>query len=163
MRRRYFLLAAFIAALDLASKALIIRAIPLESGRSITVIPHFFYLVHTQNPGVVFGILSDGTSPWQAAGLVAMAVFLASVISLLITRQPRDRFTLAGFALGLVLGGAIGNLLDRAYHGGVTDFLDFFLGRYHWHTFNVADSAVVCGAVLLAWDILFGQSPRLSH
>lgn len=153
MRWRYFLLAAAVAALDLASKAWIAYAINIDSGRTIVVIPHFFYLVHTRNPGVVFGMLADAPRRWQAAALVLVSAAVACVIAFILSRQ--QRWTLGGIALALVLGGAIGNSVDRAVHGAVTDFLDFFIGSYHWHTFNLADSAIVVGAVLLAAETLF--------
>lgn len=129
MRRFYLLLAATVAALDLGTKALIMRVIPLESGASIKAIPGCFSLVHVQNPGVVFGLLSDAPRAWQSVALVVVSTALAAVIAALLWRQPRRRATLSGVALALVLGGALGNLLDRAVRGAVTDFLDFFLAH----------------------------------
>ena len=113
----------------------------------------FFDIVHSENRGVAFGILNDSTNEWRTAILVVLAV--AAVIfvgAMLWNAQRLDRSSFWG--LSLILGGAAGNVCDRAMFGKVTDFLDFYFRDYHWHTFNVADSAIVVGSGLLLIDLL---------
>jgi signal peptidase II len=112
------------------------------------VVPGFFDIVHSQNRGIAFGLFNDGNSTWST-GLVALfSVAAVLVIAALLWNAARiERLSLAG--LSLILGGAAGNLFDRIAFGRVTDFLEFYVGNYHWPTFNVADSAIVVGCGLL--------------
>ena len=145
------LLAAVILALDQWTKAWIERILPPGSVRE--VIPGFFNLTHVRNDGVAFGLLAANDGPWKIWLLAGLAlVAIAVVISLLRGTPAHQRLSIA--ALGLVLGGAVGNLLDRIMSGAVTDFLDFYRGTYHWHNFNVADSAISVGVALLVFDAL---------
>jgi signal peptidase II len=117
------------------------------------VVPGALNLVHTNNPGVAFGLLADSASPMLPPMLV---LFSAGVIGLLVWLLVTNR---AGGALGqtglaLILGGAVGNVLDRVVRRSVTDFIDFHLGSHHWYTFNVADSAIVAGAALVVLELL---------
>jgi signal peptidase II len=112
------------------------------------VIPGFFEIIRSENRGVAFGIFNDSTFEWRTALLVlvsAVAVIAVSVI--LWNAHKLDKISL--WALALVLGGAAGNVVDRMLYGRVTDFLQVYLGRYPWPTFNVADSAIVIGSMLL--------------
>src|SRR4051794_27573492 len=112
------------------------------------VIPGFFDIVRSQNRGVAFGIFNDSTSEWRTVLLVlAAAAGLGLVSTMLWNTQRLDRFSIAG--LSLILGGAAGNVFDRIVAGQVTDFLDFYIGNYHWYTFNLGDSAIVIGSGLL--------------
>lgn len=107
----------------------------------------FFDLVLGRNRGVTFGLLAD-LPPW-----VLMAFTLAVIVGLLVWMARADNRAVAA-ALGLVVGGAFGNWIDRLRHGAVTDFLDFHLARWHWPAFNLADAAIVCGAVvLIGWSL----------
>ncbi|MGE4265023.1 MAG: signal peptidase II [Desulfovibrio sp.] len=109
------------------------------------VIPGFFNLVHVLNKGAAFGFLNRPDTNWQIWFFVAVTVFAVGFIYyLLSTADHGDRFFIWG--LGLVLGGALGNLVDRIRFGFVVDFLDFHVGQYHWPAFNVADIAITCGA-----------------
>lgn len=124
---------------------------------NVTVIPGFFDIVHTRNRGMAFGLFSSSASPWRTVLLVGVAAIVLLFVAGLIWRLPRQlapghRFTPA--ALGLILGGAVGNLYDRLVRGSVTDFLDFYVGAWHWPAFNAADSAITIGAALLALDLL---------
>jgi len=117
------------------------------------LVPGLLNLVHTNNPGVAFGILADSEMPWRAPLLI---VFSAAVMSLIVWLLATSR---AGgwfgqYGMTLILGGAAGNLLDRITRRGVTDFIDFHVGSHHWYTFNVADSAIVIGAVLVVLELL---------
>ncbi|MCW5978946.1 MAG: signal peptidase II [Bryobacteraceae bacterium] len=121
------------------------------------VIPGFFNIVHTQNTGMAFGLLSDAPGAWRTILLigVALAVLAAVFFSLWnLPAQPADGQKYTRLGLALILGGAIGNLYDRIAQGSVTDFLEFYAGAYSWPAFNVADSAITIGAALLVLDLL---------
>ena len=116
------------------------------------VIPGFFDIVHTENRGAAFSLFNQSTSEWRTWLLVAFSVAAVVLVGGFIFQRAEktDRLSLAGFAL--ILCGAAGNAFDRIVWGRVTDFLDFYVGGYHWPAFNVADAALVigCGLLLLA-------------
>lgn len=126
--------------LDQSSKTLAINSPTLEQG--VEVLP-VLNLVAVRNDGVSFGMLG-GLAPWWA--LVGLAL---GIMAALVVWFWRTQSRLLGAALGLILGGALGNVLDRLRHGGVTDFLDFHFAGYHWPAFNLADSAIFLGVALL--------------
>lgn len=136
--------AALAFAVDQGSKALTLNVLPLQ-GQGVEVLP-VLNLVLVHNEGVSFGMLG-GLTPWWALTLLATGIVVVLLIWLW---QTRSR--LVGASLGLLIGGALGNVLDRLRHGAVTDFLDFHLGGYHWPAFNLADVAVVSGAVVLVFS-----------
>lgn len=143
-------LAALVMVLDQASKWVILLQV-MQPPRSIEV-TSFFNLVLTYNRGVSFGLLA-GDSSWQPYLLAALSTVI--VIALLYwLRQQTSALTI--LAVGLVSGGAAGNVIDRFLHPGVVDFLDFHYAGWHWPAFNLADSAIVAGVALLLWDGLFG-------
>ena len=141
--------------LDLSSKAWVIRALPLYSQREI--IPGFFNLVHVRNTGVAFSFFAGSDTPWRVPLLVALTVVALGVVFFLY-RESRPEEKAKRLALSLVAGGALGNLTDRLRFGNVVDFLDFYIGPYHWPAFNVADMAVSVGAALLLITLL--RSPK---
>lgn len=147
VRRLGVACAIFAFVLDQATKALALGFASALSG-GIELLP-FFNLVLVRNPGVTFGMF--GTVPWWALVLLSLAI-----VAVLGVWLWRTRNRLLGAALGLVSGGALGNVLDRVRYGGVTDFLDFYVGAYHWPAFNLADVAVVSGMALLVFDSLSG-------
>ena len=155
-RYRWLWISLTILALDRASKSAIERFTP--EGYVRPLIHGFLNLVHTHNPGIAFGLLADRQSWWLTALLAAGA---AGVIVLLVWLLATGRAggARSQVALSLILGGAAGNLADRLLHGGVIDFLDVHWRNYHWPAFNVADSAITIGALLLAVDLIF---PRRS-
>ncbi|MBY0438479.1 MAG: signal peptidase II [Burkholderiales bacterium] len=120
----------------------------LRSGEVVEVTP-FFNLVLVYNPGAAFSFLA-GASGWQREFFVGVALLASGWITWMLHRYP-DRLLFC-VALTLILGGAVGNLIDRLWLGAVIDFLDFHVFGYHWPAFNVADSAISIGAVLLVWD-----------
>lgn len=150
----YIALSLLIIALDTASKLMIIRTMDLHS--SIAVIPDFFQIVYVRNTGAAFGIgaNSDSGAIPLILNLGAIAVFVMVVIYSL-RAALTDRLLQSG--LHLILGGAVGNLIDRFRFGSVVDFLDFYMrfgGReHHWPAFNVADSAICVGIGLLFLDM----------
>jgi signal peptidase II len=116
------------------------------------VIPGFFDIVHSTNRGVAFSLFHDSTSPWRTTLLILAAAVALVIVGWMIWRSQNMR-ALSLFGLALIFGGAAGNLFDRVVWGGVTDFLDFYIGTMHWPAFNVADSAVVIGSGLLLLDL----------
>lgn len=137
------IVAGLVLALDQATKALALSLL----AEPVTVTP-FFNLVLVWNRGVSFGMLG-GLGPWGPSLLTGLALAVAAV---LVVWLRRERRALTSLALGLVIGGAIGNAIDRIRFGAVVDFLDFHLSGYHWPAFNVSDSAIVIGAALLILD-----------
>jgi signal peptidase II len=117
------------------------------------IIPGFFDIVRSENSGVAFGLFSGSTSQWRTLLLVVISLAAVVGVSILLWRPDRlDRLSRWGFAL--ILGGAAGNLVDRILYGHVTDFLLLYIGDYQWPAFNMADSAIVIGSVLLALSLL---------
>jgi signal peptidase II len=117
------------------------------------VIPHFFDIVRSQNPGVAFGLFATSNSQFRGSILIGFSIVAIAVLAILLTRIRRwDRPT--GIGVALVFGGALGNVYDRLHAGTVTDFLDFYVGSIHWYTFNLADTAICCGAGLLILSML---------
>jgi signal peptidase II len=123
---------------------------------SYTVIPGFFDIVHAKNRGAAFGMFGEGDSEVRTVLLIGIALAVLVFVSILLFRPQRGGFTsdrVTTVALSLVLGGALGNVWDRIVQGMVTDFLEFYVGEYRFAAFNVADSAIFIGAVLLLFDI----------
>lgn len=133
----------FVAGLDQASKWFM-AAVVMDPPRVIPVAP-FFNLVLGFNPGVSFGLLGD-LGPW---GPVALSVMTLAIIAFLLLWLWRTQDILEASALGLIIGGAAGNLIDRLRDRAVTDFLDFYVGQYHWPAFNLADVAISLGVGLI--------------
>lgn len=154
-KKGHLLLSLGVLVLDQWSKWWIETELPLHSTRQ--VIEGFFNLTHVRNTGVAFGFLAgrgDGIGPV----LLSLLGFAAlGFVGLYFWRAARDERSLL-VGLALILGGAVGNLLDRLASGAVTDFLDFYVGSYHWHTFNVADSAITVGIGCMLLDYL--RRPR---
>lgn len=146
---RALALSALIIVLDQASKWLILQVV-MQPPRVIEV-TGFFNLVLTFNTGISFGLLGNDSpwGPWLLSGLA-----IAIVIGLLIWLRQQTH-PLPAMAIGLIVGGALGNVIDRMYQPGVVDFLDFHLGGWHWPAFNVADSAITVGVAMLLFDGFF--------
>jgi signal peptidase II len=146
LRVKAYGIAAGVFALDRLSKWLVENNV--SSMDTVRVIPGLFNIVHSENRGMAFGILNDSTNEWRTTLLVVLsAAAVVFVAAMLWNARRLDRSSFWG--LTLILGGAAGNVFDRATFGRVTDFLDFYVRDYHWHTFNVADSAIVIGSGLL--------------
>ncbi|MGA2510204.1 MAG: signal peptidase II [Candidatus Acidiferrales bacterium] len=144
-------LALAVLAADQASKYAVQKLTAVGSTR--VLVPGVLNLVHTSNPGVAFGLLADSEAPWRAPLLVIFSVAVIGVILWLLF-TGRAGGWLGECGMTLILGGAAGNVLDRALRHSVTDFIDFYIGSYHWYTFNVADSAIVVGAGLVILELL---------
>lgn len=131
------------------------------SARDTTpVIPGFFYIDHVENPGAGFGMLADSGSIWRAVILIGVSLAVMAVIAVLLWRPGQPQSALMRIGLSLVLGGAAGNLWDRAFRGTVTDFLQFFFGPYEFPSFNAADSMITIGACLLIADLLLARNGK---
>lgn len=147
-------LAAVIVLLDQASKWLILTQV-MDPPRVIEI-TGFFNLVLTFNTGISFGLFG-GDAAWQPWLLSALS--LSIVVGLLWWLRGQDR-RLPVAAIGLIVGGAIGNVIDRVHLPGVVDFLDVHAAGWHWPAFNVADSGITIGVALLIIDGLFGEAER---
>lgn len=147
MRRRYRLIAALagvVIALDQLTKLWIQQAIPVWE-KGFTVIPGFFDIVHVLNRGAAFGFLNRHDIDWQRPFFVVVSILAVGLIAVL-ARSKDDDGPFYVYGLGLILGGALGNLVDRVRLGVVIDFLDFYVGQWHWPAFNVADMGICIGA-----------------
>ena len=123
------------------------------------LIHNFVYFVHSRNPGLAFGIFSDSASAGTRTILILGSVVVIAVLAwLLVTSQSGGAKAVAGLAL--LLGGATGNVTDRILHGAVTDFFEVWFGTYRYPAFNVADSVIFIGAILILLDVLFGHKQR---
>jgi len=145
---KWLALAAAIVAADQLAKLAAVHYLVVNKAITVT---SFFNLVLVYNTGAAFSFLSQAAG-WQRLFFIAIAAIASVWIVYLLRKYPHQR--LFALSLSLVLAGAIGNLIDRIRVGAVIDFLDFHALGYHWPAFNVADSAITCGAALLVWDAL---------
>jgi signal peptidase II len=150
MRKYHILIAASVVILDRLTKWLIAQKISMHD--SVDVVPGLFRLIHVQNEGAAFGLFSESPSEFKVGLLILFSVAALAVVSALLWKNGNALNTTA-IALSLVFGGALGNLWDRVATGRVIDFMDFYVGSHHWPAFNVADSAIVVGALLLLSEI----------
>ncbi len=140
-------LALIILVLDQLTKEIILHTLPLN--RSIEVIPNFFNIVHVQNRGAAFGFLNNPEINWQLYLFTVATILALGLIYYIAKSSPYSKFL--NYAFGLIVGGALGNFIDRIRFQAVTDFLDFYLGAWHWPAFNVADIAITLGALASAF------------
>ena len=164
----FFAIAAALAAIDLLSKRWAFEWVAtdgvsseLHGGeKAIPIIPGFFYLTRVWNPGGIWGIAQTGKL--STALIVFRAIAIPAIVYLLLRTPASDKLLL--LALTLFCAGAVGNLYDNlVFEKGVRDFLDFYLvgeHGYHWPTFNVADSCISSGVILVIVEMLFGRRPR---
>jgi signal peptidase II len=150
----YLLIALAIFLLDQWSKWLIESHIP--RGTVVPVLKGFLNLIHVKNTGVAFSLFATHGNLLGTLALSALGLGALVVIGLYFRRTPEDAKLLL-VALSMILGGAVGNLMDRFSRGEVTDFIDAYIGTYHWYTFNVADSAITVGIVLMSLDMFFSR------
>jgi signal peptidase II len=154
-RAFYLLIALVVVLLDRWTKHIVAKRISLYS--HIQVIPGFFTLTHTENTGAAFSLFADSNAHWKTAMLIVFSAIALLVVSVLLWRNHHAHVA-TGIGLSLIMGGAVGNLWDRLARGRVVDFLLFYVKRYQWPVFNLADSAIVVGAGLLVLEILFHKS-----
>jgi signal peptidase II len=150
-RLRWLILTFVVVFLDRVSKAAI-EAKTVEGWRH-ELIHNFINLVHSKNTGIAFSMFADG-SPWTRYVLIAGSLVVIGILAwYLVAGSAVSARAAAGLAL--LLGGATGNITDRIMHGGVTDFFEVWFGSYRYPAFNVADSAITIGAILILLDVLF--------
>ncbi len=150
---RWLLIAGVVVIFDQASKY---AAVAMLADQPPVEVTPFFNLLLVYNRGAAFSFLA-GAGGWQRELFTGIAIVASIWIVYLLRRYPQQ--SLFCLALSLVLGGAIGNVIDRLSIGAVVDFLDFHAFGWHWPAFNIADSAITCGAALLIWDGLRNPAP----
>lgn len=144
---RWLWLSALAVVLDQISKLAVVAK--LAPYQDVIPLTGFFNLVHVHNTGAAFSLLADQPG-WQRFFFLGIAL-IASVVIFVLLKKTHDR-PLYAAALALILGGALGNVIDRIAYGYVIDFLDVYLGTWHWPAFNVADAAITLGAAGLIFD-----------
>lgn len=155
---RWLWLALLVFVLDIGSKLLVMNTMGYGWSNRVEVLP-FFNLLYVHNYGAAFSFLSDAGG-WQRWFFAAIALGVSGMLVYWMRQTPSTNRIL-NVAYALVIGGAIGNLFDRLVHGYVVDFLDFYVGNYHWPAFNLADTGIVIGAVLIVLDsIIASKKPQ---
>jgi signal peptidase II len=143
-------LSAIIVVLDRITKLWVSHHI--AEGNDIVIIPRVLAISHVMNPGAAFSLFTDSSNPARTrALLIAFSLAAALIVFIILLRIGRS-LSLTAVAMALVLGGAVGNVWDRIAYGTVVDFLEVHIVHYHWPDFNVADSAIVIGGILLLID-----------
>ncbi len=153
-------ISAVVFVLDRITKLLIQRYFTVWD--TVTVIPGFFSIIHTENPGAAFSMFADAPAHWRVLILVALSSVAMAVIGVMLWRSSAragESWCLR-LGLSLILGGALGNMYDRVLRRTVTDFLEFYYRGFSWPAFNVADSAITVGACLVILDMLLSRRTR---
>lgn len=154
----FFVLGALVViALDQITKSAVSSRFLMNE--SYAVINGFFNLVYVMNPGAAFGFLASASAAFRYIffiGVTLMAILL--ILYYLVKSRPGN--IVAVLSLTLIFAGAVGNLIDRIRFGAVVDFLDVYIGTWHWPAFNVADSAITVGAILMIWEMIINTKKR---
>lgn len=161
MNRRifYFLFILSLLAADQLTKAIVAQKIPFLNSKSI--IPGFFNLTHIRNRGAIFGFFSHSGSQFLYVMLtLASLAALAFVIFYFLKTPTSER--LMKISLSLILAGALGNLIDRIFRGYVIDFLDFYVKKWHWPSFNLSDASITIGAFFIIFIFFFRKGLKCS-
>jgi len=146
----FFVTLAAVVLLDQFFKAYIAATMRLHE--SIPIIEGYFNITYVKNPGAAFGFLANSAPEFRSLFLISVTVIAIVLILYFISKNTAKEVFLT-FSLSLILGGAVGNLIDRIRFGAVTDYLDFYISSYHWPAFNVADAAISLGALILVVEI----------
>jgi len=136
---------------DQLTKFIVDQTMPLH--HSIPVIENLFSLTYVRNTGAAFGIFASSAAAFRLPILIGFSILAIGFIIMMLRRLP-DRETGLITALAFILGGAVGNLIDRVAYGEVIDFLDFYWSRYHWPAFNLADSFITMGVVITLFYLI---------
>ena len=150
-------IAGSVVLLDQITKWLVLENIPLYRAKS--VIPGLFNLTHIRNPGGAFGFMAAGSQVLRNLLFIGVSIIAMGLIAYFYRSTPK-RYPYLGSALALIFGGAVGNLIDRLRFGEVVDFLDVYVGAYHWPAFNVADSAITVGITIFILHVVLGKMPE---
>lgn len=149
----FFAIAIGIVILDRITKILASHYLS-DLDHPVRVIPGFFNLIYSENRGALFGFMHTLSDPFRFITLSLFPIVVVIiVIIILVKASPEEK--MLSFGMSFILGGAIGNLSDRFIYGHVIDFLDFYIGRYHWPWFNIADSFITAGIALIFFEMLF--------
>ncbi len=143
----------FSVIIDQATKHLLVSALELKTKGAFNVAP-FFNLVYVENRGISYGLFQQTTTLGRT--ILSLISFGASIFLWVWSVRVKEKLT--GYSLGLIIGGAIGNGIDRAFLGPVIDFLHFFVGNFSWYVFNIADVCIVIGVIGVLFDTFFGKS-----
>jgi signal peptidase II len=146
-----------ILAVDQLTKSVVAQKVSISSSNKI--IPGFFNITHIQNRGAIFGFFSQSGSQLAYLLLTLTSLAALALVIYYFFKTPPDEKPVK-ISLSLILGGALGNLADRVFRGYVVDFLDFYIKKWHWPSFNVADSCITIGAILLIFLFLFKRRPK---
>ena len=154
---KLILVAGLVVLADQISKALILKYLPLHN--SIAVIAGFFDITHIRNPGGAFGLMANVGPTVRTVVFLIISTLAVGLILYFYSKTP-SRYALLSTGFALIFGGAIGNLIDRFRFGNVVDFLDVYIGNFHWPAFNIADSAITVGIFIFIFHLLFKKLPE---
>ncbi|MFH1077170.1 MAG: signal peptidase II [Pseudomonadota bacterium] len=147
-----------LAAIDQFTKYLTRTVLTLH--QPVEIIPHFFRLLYVENSGVAFGLFAEGSSSLKAVFFIVISALAMAMIAYLYSRVQQHMHRQGmSIAYIMIMGGAMGNLLDRVRFGSVVDFLDFYVGGYHWPAFNIADSFITSGMILVCYYAVVKKVP----
>jgi signal peptidase II len=149
------IIVGIVLVLDQVTKYIVEKHIRLHE--IITVIPGFFNLTHVRNPGAAFSLFSAAPESFRTIFFTTITI-IAVVVIIVLIRKTHERLMV--FAFALIMGGALGNAIDRVRYGEVVDFIQWYYRSYYWPSFNIADSAITVAVVLLAIDMLFVKKPQ---
>lgn len=153
--KRPLVIVTHIVVMDQVSKYIIVKLLYLH--QSIEVIPGFLNIVYVRNPGAAFGIFSE-TNTFLGMPILTIVALIAVVVLFYMYMVEENSLSWSMIGIPLIMGGTIGNLIDRVRIGEVVDFIDIYIKSYHWPAFNVADMAITSGAFFLLFTLVF-QAP----
>ena len=157
MKNKYVLLffvSGVLIVMDQYTKLMVSLHIPLNY--SVKVVEGFFNFTHIRNSGVAFGLFASQQSEYKALMFIAISTIAIIAILVIFHQTPKEK-RMVQTGLILIFSGAIGNLIDRILHGEVIDFVDFFINRHHFPAFNIADSCITVGVIMMVIDLFFGE------
>ena len=154
---RLIIVAGPVVLADQITKALVTKYLPLH--KNISVIAGIFDITHVLNPGGAFGLMANMGAVMRTVVFLFISSLAVGLILYFYIKTPREYVFLSA-AFALIFGGAIGNLIDRVRFGMVVDYLDFYIGKYHWPAFNIADSAITVGIFIFIYHLVFKKMPE---
>jgi signal peptidase II len=158
IKNRYYLIALLVLLIDYLTKWIV--RVHLNPNQPVEVVPGFLQFSYWENSGVAFGLFDTVTSVWKPYILASMAIVAVIIILIYSAHMPPER-KLMQVSLAVMVGGILGNFLDRVIRGYVIDFIDFHIyNTYHWPTFNAADSAITIGIALLLIDTVMNPAVK---
>ena len=158
MKNKYVLLffvSGVLIVMDQYTKLMVSLHIPLNY--SVKVVEGFFNFTHIRNSGVAFGLFASQQSEYKALMFIAISTIAIIAILVIFHQTPKEK-KMVQTGLTLIFSGAIGNLIDRILHGEVIDFVDIFINRHHFPAFNIADSCITVGVIMMVIDLFFGEA-----